>query len=124
MKEEEILDKPLEKIPDMIPLNWLFYLASVFLILRFVFNYMHWPYASIMLLISGFMYEVFSILRLLYYPNKTLFQRYSYIFFIIVIPGFIFDYMYWPGARILLYMAASIPLIYFGHLGLLRLKEK
>jgi len=123
MKEDEILDKPVELEAEMRPLNWLFYLASFFLLLRFLFAYMHWPYSSYLLVISGLMYEIFSILRLMYYPKKTLFQTYSYVFFILVIPGFIFDYMYWPGARILLYMAASIPLIFFGHAGILRFKK-
>ena len=123
MKEDEILDKPLKVETEMRPLNWLFYLASVFLLARFLFAYMHWPYSSYLLVISGVMYELFSILRLLYYPKKTLFQSYSYVFFILVIPGFIFDYLYWPGARILLYAAASVPIIFFSHAAILRVKK-
>ena len=117
MNEEDILDKPIKKKDKMIPLNWLFYLASFFLLMRFIFHWNGWPYSNYLLIISGVCYEVFSLLRFLYYPNKTLFQRYSYLFFMIVIPGFIMDYLYMPEAKILLYASAVVPLLFFIHLG-------
>ena len=116
MKEEDILDKEIDKKMALRPINWLFYLASFLLLLRFAFHFQHWPYSNYLLIAAGLCYELFSILRLIYYPDKTLFQTYSYVFFILVIPGFIMDYMTLPGADILLYAASSIPIFFFIHL--------
>jgi hypothetical protein len=124
MNEEEILDKEIDKKAGMRPLNWLFYLASFFLLTRFLFYWLNWPYSNYLLIAAGVCYEIFSLLRLLYYPDKTLFQSYSYVFFLLVIPGFIMDYMLWPGATLLLYAASAIPLIFFGHLAYSSFRKK
>jgi hypothetical protein len=124
MKEEEILDKPFDKKTGIRPINWIFYLASLFLILRFLFYYQNWPYSDYFFVAAAICYEVFSLLRLIYYPDKTLFQYYSYIFFILVIPGFIMDYMHWAGADIFLYAAAFVPVLFFSHLLISRMTRK
>lgn len=116
MNEEDILDKEIDSKMALKPINWLFYLASFLLLLRFVFHFQHWPYSNYLLIAAGSCYELFSILRLIYYPDKTLFQSYSYVFFILVIPGFIMDYMTLPGANIFLYAASSVPVFFFIHL--------
>ena len=124
MIEEDILDKEIDKKAGMRPLNWLFYLASFFLLMRFLFYWQNWPYSNYLLIAAGICYEIFSILRLLYYPDKTLFQSYSYVFFILVIPGFIMDYLHLQGANIFLYAASSIPLLFFIHLGIMKIRQK
>lgn len=124
MIEEEVLDKEIDKKAGMTPINWIFYLASFFLLLRFIFHWQNWPYSNYLLIASGVCYEIFSILRLLYYPDKTLFQSYSYVFFILVIPGFIMDYMHIQGADFMLYAASSVPVVFFIHLGISRIRGK
>lgn len=118
MEKEEILDQPVDIKKKKAPFRFIFYAASVLLILRFLFERMYWPYADWLLITSGILYVLFSVLRLIYHRKKSLFQIYSYVFFILVIPGLIMDYMYWPGARIFLNVAALIPLSFFIHLGI------
>jgi hypothetical protein len=114
MDQEEILDRPIKKHPEKARFYMLFWIAGTLLVLRFVFYYMHWPYSNVLLLLSGFFYELFSLLRLIYYPNKTLFQTYSYLFFLFVIPGFILDYLHYPWAKYLLFIALIFPVLFFG----------
>lgn len=115
MENEEILDHPITNKKKKAPFRLLFYVASILLILRFLFERMYWPYADWLLIASGSLYVLFSLLRLIFHKRKSLFQIYSYIFFIIVIPGLIMDYMYWPGAKLFLNTAASIPIFFFVH---------
>lgn len=124
MIEEEVLDKEMDKKAGMMPLNWLFYLASFFLLMRFLFHWQNWPYSNYLLIAAGACYEIFSILRLLYYPDKTLFQSYSYVFFILVIPGFIMDYMHVSGADLFLYASSAVPIVFFIHLGVTKMRKE
>ena len=118
---EEILDRPVKMKPKRKGFRIFFYIASLLLILRFIFYYQHWPYSNYLLLGAGFFYVLFSILRLIYQPKKNLFQIYSYVFFTIVIPAFIMDYLYIPGGKIMLNIATAIPIIFFVHMFLQRL---
>lgn len=124
MNEDEILDKEIDNKAGLTPLNWLFYTASLLLILRFVFYWQHWPYSNYLLIGAAICYELFSLLRLIYYPDKTLFQSYSYVFFLLVIPGFVMDFMKWPGADLFLYAASSIPIFFFSHLIYSNIKKR
>lgn len=114
MEKEEILDRPIKKPPEKARFYMLFWIAGTLLLLRFVFFYMHWPFSNYLLLFSGLFYELFSLLRLIYYPDKTLFQTYSYLFFLFVIPGFILDYLHYPWAKYLLFIALVFPVLFFG----------
>lgn len=124
MKEEnEILDMP-ERKKEKARFYILFWIAGVLLVMHYVFRFMHWPYANYLLIFSGAFYELFSLLRLIYYPDKSLFQIYSYLFFLFVIPGFILDYLHFPWAKFLLFIALIFPLLFFGHALFKYIKKK
>lgn len=122
--EDEILDRPIKSPKKKYRFHLLFWIAGTFLVFRFIFYYMYWPYANELLILSGIFYELFSLLRLIYYPNKTPFQVYSYLFFLFVIPGFILDYLYYPWAKYFLLIALIFPLLFFGQLIIGYLKRK
>ena len=111
--ENEILDQPIVKDNKKPRLAFLFWIASLFLGLRYLFFYLHYPYSNVLLVLAGIFYEAFSILRLIYYPKKSLFQVYSYIFFLLVIPGFILNYLKIPEAKFLLLGASAVPIVFF-----------
>ena len=122
--EDEILDRPIKSPKKKYRFHILFWIAGTLLVTRFILFYMNWPYANLLLILSGVFYELFSLLRLIYYPKKTPFQIYSYLFFLFVIPGFILDYLHYPWAKYFLYLALIFPLMFFGQLliGFLRRK--
>lgn len=120
---EELLDRK-SKEKRFLP-GWavFFWLASLALIMRFLFTFLNWPYADYWLILSGALYEIYSLLRLFLIPKKTPFQTYSYLFFIFVIPGFILDYFNFEPSRYFLYIALVFPLLFFGQLGLKIIKR-
>ena len=123
-ENEEILDRPIPYTKRKLAFRYLFYIASTFLILRFIFYNQGWPYSNYLLLASGFFYVLFSLMRLIYQPKKNLFQIYSYIFFMVVIPGFILDYLYIPGGDLMLNIATLIPVAFFIHLLIKRSRRR
>lgn len=124
--EDEILDRPIKSPKKKYRFHILFWVAGTLLVSRFIFSYMNWPYANELLILSGVFYELFSLLRLIYYPKKTIFQIYSYLFFLFVIPGFILDYLNFPWAKYFLFIALVFPLMFFGQLfyGFIRSKMR
>jgi len=114
MEKEDILDRPIKNNPKKTRFYLLFKIAGTLLVLHLIFFYMQWPYSSYLLILSGVFYELFSLLRLIYYPNKTLFQTYSYLFFLFVIPGFILDNLHYPWSKYLLFIALVFPVLFFG----------
>lgn len=116
MIEEEII----EKESSNYYFRWLFYIGSFFVALNLLFEWRNWAYSLHFLVVAGIFYEIFSILRLIYHPKKSMFQTYSYLFFILLIPGFLLNQFSLPAARFFLYPAVAIPVIFFIHQELVR----
>lgn len=94
--------------------------CTILMLLGCMFKIMHWPGASIMLILSVFLFCFYFLPVALVYSYKSqedskykVLHIITYIVFFICVMGVLFKIMHWPGAGIFLIVGLPLPFVLF-----------